>query len=70
MRQVIALLTVIIIGLLWVKSLKDKVAYADIDCPACGGVEVLDFGQTEHGQHCHCYDCGHEFYILPANYYE
>lgn len=70
MKQIIALLTAIIIGGIWVKSLKDKVAYADTDCPTCGSSEVLDFGQTEQGQHCHCYDCGQEFYLTPASDYE
>jgi len=47
----------------WAHSLKAQVAYADIDCPVCGSDEVLDFGESELGQKCHCYDCKTEFYI-------
>ena len=68
MKQIIALLAAIVLGGIWVSHEKAKVAYADTDCPTCGGSEVLDFGQTEQGQHCHCYDCGQEFYILPNDY--
>ncbi len=65
MKQIIILIAVIVLGGIWIKSEKAKVAYADIDCPVCGSTEVLDFGTTtERGQHCHCYDCGQEFYIL------
>jgi transposase-like protein len=70
MKQVIALLAVIVLGGLWIRSEKAKVAYADTDCPVCGSSEVLDFGQTERGQHCHCYDCGQEFYLETASDYE
>ena len=70
MKQVIALLAVIVLGGLWIRSEKAKVAYADTDCPVCGSSEVLDFGQTERGQHCHCYDCGQEFYLKTASDYE
>ena len=69
-KQVFILLAAIVLGVLWVRSENAKVAYADTDCPVCGGSEVLDFGQTERGQHCHCYDCGQEFYIEPAYDYE
>lgn len=54
----------------WTHSLKAQVAYADTDCPACGSNEVLDFGETDKGQHCHCYDCRQEFYLTPASDYE
>ena len=65
MKQVLVLLTVIVLGCIWVSSIKAKVAYAETDCPTCGSSEVLDFGYNEEGdQHCHCYDCGQEFYIL------
>jgi transposase-like protein len=70
MKQVIALLAVIVLGGLWISSEKAKVAYADTGCPVCGSSEVLDFGQTERGQHCHCYDCGQEFYLETASDYE
>ena len=70
MKQVIALLAVIVLGGLWIRSEKANVAYADTDCPVCGSSEVLDFGQTERGQHCHCYDCGQEFYLETASDYE
>lgn len=70
MKQLIALAAVIILGGLWIKSEKAKVAYADTDCPVCGSSEVLDFGTSENGQKCHCYDCGREFYILDEASYE
>ena len=63
-------MAVIVLGGLWIRSEKAKVAYADTDCPVCGSSEVLDFGQTERGQHCHCYDCGQEFYLETASDYE
>ena len=66
MKQVIALIAVIVLGGIWIKSEKAKVAYADTDCPVCGSSEVLDFGETEHGQKCHCYDCRAEFYITKV----
>lgn len=66
MKQVVLLLIVIVLGTIWVRSEKAKVAYADTPCPACGSSEVLDFGQTEHGQHCHCFDCKTEFYVEQA----
>ena len=66
----LAALALLILGTIWVRSIKAQVAYADTDCPVCGSNEVLDFGETDKGQHCHCYDCGQEFYLIPASDYE
>lgn len=47
----------------WVANKKAQVAYADTPCPLCGSGEVLDYGHTENGERCKCYDCKAEFYI-------
>lgn len=70
MKQVIVLVAVIVLGGIWINSERAKVAYAGTDCPACGSAEVLDFGHSEKGQKCHCFDCGKEFYILDEVSYE
>lgn len=54
-------ITTLLIG--WVQHLKAQVSYADFNCPVCGSDEVLDFGDSELGKKCHCYDCKTEFYI-------
>lgn len=59
----LAILIIAAVGLIWISSKRAAIDYADIPCPTCGSVEVLDFGHTERGQHCHCADCGREFYI-------
>ena len=69
-KQLALLAALLILGTIWVRSIKAQVAYADTDCPVCGSNEVLDFGETDMGQHCHCYDCGQEFYLIPASDYE
>lgn len=69
-KQLALLAALLILGTIWVRSIKAQVAYADTDCPVCGSNEVLDFGETDKGQHCHCYDCGQEFYLIPTSDYE
>jgi len=63
MKQIIILTALITAGLLWIKSEKAKVNYADFACPVCGSEEVLDFGDSARGQHYSCYDCKADFYI-------
>ena len=63
MKKIVFLSVLILVGIIWVNHLKAQVAYVDMNCPTCGSDEVLDFGESELGQKCHCYDCGQEFYI-------
>jgi transcription elongation factor Elf1 len=73
MKQKIFLaIAVVILFLLagWVRSLKAQVAYTDFSCPVCGSDEVLDFGETERGNHSQCFDCKTEFYTEVAQNYE
>lgn len=62
MKKIIILTALIISAAVYVGHLKSEINYADIDCPICGGDEVLDFGTDDSGaQKCHCADCGVEF---------
>jgi predicted RNA-binding Zn-ribbon protein involved in translation (DUF1610 family) len=49
--------------IIYVASRAAKVDYVDVQCPACGSCEVLDFGTKDGRQKAHCYDCKQEFYI-------
>ena len=69
-KQLALLAALLILGTIWVRSIKAQVAYADTDCPVCGSNEVLDFGETDKGQHCHCYDCGQHVYLTPSSDYD
>lgn len=64
----IAIAIIAALGLIWIGSKRVCIAYADMPCPTCGSVEVLDFGHTERGQLCHCFDCGQEFFIEDELY--
>jgi transposase-like protein len=67
-KQLILLAVMIILGMVYVNSLKSEISYVDMPCPNCGSTEVLDFGHNDEGdQKCHCSDCGLEFSILNEN---
>lgn len=71
MKKEIALLAaIIVLGSIWISHLNAQIDYADTECPVCGSCEVLDFGESEHGERCYCYDCETEFYITPITDYE
>ena len=64
--RIALLITVIVLGTIWVNHEKAQVAYLDEPCPRCYNHEVLDFGEREEGHKGHCTECGTEFYILPS----
>ena len=60
----ISIVAVIVIILsAWTSYLKSDIDYVDIDCPICGGCEVINFGDYDGETHCHCADCDAEFYL-------
>ena len=69
-KEITLLVAIIVLGTIWTSHLKAQIDYADMECPVCGSSEVLDFGESEHGDRCYCYDCETEFYITPITDYE
>lgn len=69
-KEITLLVAIIVLGTIWISHLKAQIDYADMECPVCRSSEVLDFGESEHGDRCYCYDCETEFYITPITDYE
>lgn len=55
------MILVLVAMVIYCNKQKSKVKYVNETCPVCFCDEILDFGQNEYGQRCHCCDCGCEF---------
>lgn len=64
MKEVFAILVVIMIGTICLAYQRSQISFVNTYCPLCGGVEILDCGEDNGNQLCHCFDCDKDFTII------